>query len=157
MVSGIKYRRTGEQYALSLMNEPISTVKDLKDLLQVRKGAYDHVITDSSVEEAFARELEANTAVRVYAKLPDWFTIPTPLGTYNPDWAILLDHGGHEKLCFVAETKGTLWTGALKAREGHKIDCGRAHFGVLSEDLPTGILQYEVVTNLDDVFNAIEG
>ncbi len=156
LIKGINYRRTGEYYAMSLLNEPISTAKDLKELLQVRKGAYDHVITDSSVEEAFAQELEANTAVRVYAKLPDWFTIPTPMGTYNPDWAILMDHGGREKLCFVAETKGTLWTGALKAREHQNIECGRAHFAVLAEDLPTGTLQYDVVTNIQDLFNAVE-
>ncbi|WP_229839121.1 restriction endonuclease, partial [Deinococcus piscis] len=152
LVSGIKYNKSGEEYAQSLLEDPIPT---LKDILESKKGAYQHVIYDSDVEKAFALDLERNADVKVYAKLPGWFRVPTPLGDYNPDWAILLHLDGHEKLCFVAETKGTLWTGALREKEVLKIDCGREHFAVLAAEsgLP---LKYDVVSELKDVFEKVD-
>ena len=70
-------------------------------------------------------------AVKVYAKLPGWFQVPTPLGSYNPDWAVLIEIDGDKRLYFVVETKGTLFTDALRATEQAKIDCGREHFKAL--------------------------
>lgn len=69
--------------------------------------------------------------MKVYAKLPAWFKIETPLGTYNPDWAVLVEHDGIERLFFVVETKGSLFTDALRPTEQGKIDCGKAHFKAL--------------------------
>ncbi len=67
----------------------------------------------------------------MYAKLPGWFKVPTPLGTYNPDCAVLVERDGHERLNFVVETKSSLFTEDLRDREGGKIECGRAHFTAL--------------------------
>lgn len=87
----------------------------------------------AGVERRFAEELEANEAVRVYAKLPGWFKVPTPLGTYNPDWAVLIEDEGQERLYFVVETKGSGWWDDLRHKEGAKIACGKAHFAVLAQ------------------------
>jgi type III restriction enzyme len=94
---------------------------------------YEQVVYDSSgVERTFAEELEKNEAVKVYAKLPGWFKVPTPLGTYNPDWAVLVERDGTERLYFVVETKSSLFDDDLRNREGAKIECGKAHFKALA-------------------------
>ena len=103
-------------------------------MLPAEKSIYDHVIYDSDVEETFAQELENNTQVKVYAKLPSWFKIDTPLGSYNPDWAVLVDKDGAEKLYFVVETKGSMFSDALRPTEKAKIECGKAHFEALGND-----------------------
>ena len=76
-----------------------------------------------------------NEKVRVFAKLPDWFRISTPLGAYNPDWAVLIEDDGQNKLYFVVETKGNIEIGALRGNELDKIRCGRKHFEALGEDI----------------------
>ncbi|WP_041864850.1 restriction endonuclease [Sphingomonas sp. MM-1] len=96
---------------------------------------FEHVIYDSGgVERTFAEQLEKNEAVKVYAKLPGWFKVPTPLGTYNPDWAVLVQVDGEERLYFVVETKGDLFDDALRGNEAAKIACGEAHFKALAVD-----------------------
>ncbi|RME42970.1 MAG: hypothetical protein D6795_20150, partial [Deltaproteobacteria bacterium] len=77
-------------------------------------------------------ELEKNRAIKVYAKLPGWFTVPTPLGSYNPDWAVLVEKDGAERLYLVVETKSSLFADDLRDAEGAKIDCGKVHFGALA-------------------------
>lgn len=101
----------------------------LKNTLEAQKSVYTHVVYDSAgVERSFAEDLEENEAVKVYAKLPAWFKVPTPLGTYNPDWAVVVEDNGHEKLYFVVETKDSTWLGDLRHVEGAKIKCGKKHF-----------------------------
>ena len=108
----------------------------LKNMLQdTQKSVFEHVIYDSGgVERTFAEQLEKNEAVKVYAKLPGWFKVPTPLGTYNPDWAVLVQVDGEERLYFVVETKGDLFDDALRGNEAAKIACGEAHFKALAVD-----------------------
>jgi len=91
--------------------------------------------------DSFAGYLPASSGIRhcwataVYAKLPAWFKIETPLGTYNPDWAVVSEIDGQERLYFVVETKGSLFSGDLRAREKAKIDCGREHFKALDTEI----------------------
>jgi type III restriction enzyme len=82
----------------------------LRNMLKdAHKSVFEHVIYDSGgIERTFAEQLEKNEAVKIYAKLPGWFKVPTPLGTYNPDWAVLVEVDGDERLYFVVETKGSL-------------------------------------------------
>ena len=102
-------------------------------MLPATKAVYEYVAYDSgSVEKKFAEKLEENEAVKVYAKLPSWFRVPTPLGTYNPDWAVLMEVDGMEKLYFVVETKGSLFDEDLRGKETAKIKCGKAHFEALA-------------------------
>lgn len=119
-------------------------------MLEAKKAVYEQVVYDSAgVERGFAEDLEKNEAVKVYAKLPGWFKVPTPLGTYNPDWAVLVEKDGTEKLYFVVETKGSLFAGDLRGKEDAKIQCGKAHFKELT--VGENPARYEVVTSLDDL------
>jgi type III restriction enzyme len=134
LVDGIKYQRIGDEayYAQELFEQEELTGY-LKNMLAARKSVHEQVIYDSSgVERSFAEQMEKNEAVKVYAKLPGWFRVPTPLGTYNPDWAVLVQKDGAERLYFIVETKSSLFTDDLRDREGAKIKCGEAHFKALA-------------------------
>ena len=134
LVDGIKYTRVGDEhfYAQELFAQ--EELKGyLKNSLKVQKSVYTHVVYDSGVEKSFAEDLEKNKKVKVYAKLPAWFKVPTPLGSYNPDWAVVVENNGEEKLYFVVETKGSTWTDELRHLEGAKIKCGEKHFEELTK------------------------
>jgi type III restriction enzyme len=105
-------------------------------------------VNSSTVERPFAEELELNTRVKVYAKLPGWFTVPTPLGLYNPDWAVLVEADGAERLYFVVETKGSLLADEIRATESAKIVCAKAHFKALGT--PESSVDYVVARNIND-------
>ena len=115
---------------------------------------YERVVYDSAgVERSFAYAMEMNDAVKVYAKLPAWFRVPTPLGSYNPDWAVLVQHEGQaERLYFAVETKGSLFAEDLRVLEGAKIACGKRHFAALA--VKEGGVRYMVATTLDGVLAA---
>ncbi len=146
IVDGIKYQKLGEDhyYAQELFeeNELFGYLK--KNMIEAEKSVFDHVVYDSDVEAEFAKSFENNDHIKVYAKLPGWFTIDTPLGPYNPDWAVLVELDGEERLYFVVETKGSLFTDALRPTEQAKIDCGRAHFKALGNEV-----DFTVANNFD--------
>ena len=151
LVDGIRYQRVGDDhyYAQELFEREELTGY-LKNTLEAEKSVYQHVVYDSAgVEKRFAEDLEANEAVKVYAKLPGWFKVPTPLGTYNPDWAVLVEDDGQEKLYFVVETKGSNWWDDLRHKEGAKIKCGEKHFAVLAEG--ENPATYVKATSVDDM------
>ncbi len=135
IVDGIKYHKIGDDqfYGQELFEENELFGYLEKNMIESKKSVFDHVVYDSEVECQFALGLERSDDIKLYAKLPDWFKIDTPLGTYNPDWAILTEVDGHEKLYFVVETKGMLFTDALRPAEIAKIDCGREHFKALGK------------------------
>ena len=133
IVDGIKYERLGDAhyYAQELFEQEELTGY-LKNMVQdTAKSVYEHVVYDSGTEADFANALERNDAVKVYAKLPGWFRVPTPLGTYNPDWAVLVEKDGTERLYLVVETKASLFAEDLREKELAKIECGKAHFKTL--------------------------
>ncbi len=136
IVDGIKYQKLGDQccYAQELF-EQNELYGYLKNMLESQKSVFHHVIYDSDVEEEFARAFELSEEVKVYAKLPGWFRIDTPLGGYNPDWAVLVEKDRQERLYFVVESKSSLFSDDLRPAEQAKIDCGRAHFKALESDV----------------------
>ena len=158
LVDGIKYQRIGDDqyYAQELFKEE-ELVGYLKNMLKdATKSVFEHVIYDSAgVERSFAEQLEKNEAVKVYAKLPAWFKVPTPLGTYNPDWALLVEVSGEERLYFVVETKGSLFVDDLRDNEAAKITCGEAHFKALATGANPA--RYVKATKLDDVLAGAAG
>ena len=151
LVDGIRYQRIGdEEYYAQELFEQEELTGYLKNMLNSTKSVYEQVVYDSSgVERTFAEQLEKNEAVKVYAKLPGWFKVPTPLGTYNPDWAVLVEKDGSERLYFVVETKSSLFTDALRDKESAKIECGKAHFKALVVgERPAEFVQ---ARNIDDL------
>ena len=151
LVDGIKYQRLGDDdyYAQELFESEELTGYLKNMVLRTEKSVYEQVVFDSGIEATFAEQLEKNHAVRVYAKLPGWFTVPTPLGSYNPDWAVLIDSRGGERLYLVVETKGSLFTDDLRGPESSRIKCGKAHFDAIGVAEPHA--RYEVARNLDDL------
>lgn len=143
IVDGISYHRIGDDdyYAQELFQEEELTGY-LKNMVEANKSVYDYIICDSDTEFEFAEKLEISADVKLYAKLPAWFKIDTPLGSYNPDWAVLIDKedGLGEQLYFVVETKSSIFSDDLRAAEKAKIDCGIAHFEALSKDKAGNVL-----------------
>lgn len=133
VVDGIKYEKIGDDiyYAQEIFEEQELAGYLNQNLVESSRGVYDYVLYDSDVEKNFAISFENNPSVKVYAKLPSFFKIDTPLGSYNPDWAVLIEKEGEEKLYFVVESKGSLFTDDLRPTEQAKIDCGAAHFKAL--------------------------
>jgi type III restriction enzyme len=131
MVDGIKYQLTlGDEYDMLLFeaNEIESYIDNMYAVSQPGKTISDHIIFDSEIESQFARDCDNNEQVEFFIKLPNWFVIQTPIGTYNPDWALIFKND--ERLYFVAETKSTPEgaTENLRRNELLKIECGKAHF-----------------------------
>ena len=135
LVDGIVYKRVGahEFYAQELFEQDELTGYVENMLRGTQKCVFESVVYDSVTERDFAQSLEDEIAVKIYTKLPRWFQIKTPLGSYNPDWAVIIDESDGARLYFVVETKGSLLPGALRATEAAKIDCGKAHFESLSD------------------------
>ena len=133
IVDGIKYTKLGdgEYYAQELFDsEELSGYLE-KNMIGSEKSVYSYVVYDSDVEKGFAENFENNESVKVYAKLPNWFKVATPLGSYNPDWAVLIEDNGQNKLYFVVETKGNVFEDSLRPTELDKIKCGEKHFEAL--------------------------
>lgn len=135
LVAGIQYRRTGEQYELTqvLEDEVIELFSRYaaETPTEGDKSIYDLIPCDSSVEARFVADMEAREDVRLYVKLPNWFVVPTPVGDYQPDWAILMDGADEQKpvLYLVSETKSDPSPDKLRPNEWRKIQAGAAHFG----------------------------
>lgn len=158
-VETILYTATGEQYSLSDFAEEIESYaeKILKfDTDGQQKTLYDGIIYDSTVERDFAVSLAGSAYVRYFLKLPDWFKIQTPVSggeTYNPDWAILASKTGKDddmRLYFVIETKSTKNEEERRWNENQKIQCWKAHFMALDEDL-----KYYDLTSFEELKNLI--
>lgn len=121
---------------------------------KLRKHIYDYVVTDSKVERAFVNEIDTSNEVAVYAKLPRGFFIPTPVGDYNPDWAIAFTEGSVKHVYFVAETKGSLSTMQLKGVENAKIECARKFFDSLNKKNGRDVT-YNVVTDYTELMQLV--
>lgn len=156
VVSGIKYERLdGQSYEMRLFEER-EIEEYLNRLYEVRsiddRAPYDFIPFDSEVERDIAERLDSHEAVKFFCKLPKWFCVPTPLGDYNPDWAVVLERDS--KLYLVRETKSTHDRDARRDIENHKIDCGRAHFDALGVDFAEAtniaeVLSPQAVTSQD--------
>lgn len=116
---------------------------------------YDYAITDSDIETAFVKDLDASSEVVVYAKLPRGFLIPTPVGDYNPDWAISFKAGTVKHIYFVAETKGTMSSMKLRAIEAAKIQCARQFFSEISRSVETNSVKYDVVDSYSRLMDLV--
>lgn len=133
-IDGIKYVKLDgkEYYAQEIFSSEELAANLDKDAVAVKNSVYDYVIYDSStVEKPFAIALDNDPDVKLFFKIPERFKIETPIGTYNPDWAVYMNKDGSEKLYFIFETKGTTSMWGLRTTEQLKIHCGKEHFKAL--------------------------
>ena len=142
MIDGIKYERIAdEEWSMRLFEER-EIVGYLNNRLEVQKSLYDAVVYDSEIEREFAEALDKREDIKLFVKLPSWFEIETPIGKYNPDWAIL-KHDDNT-LYLVRETKSTKNFEKLRNSEAEKIRCGRKHFEALDVDFSVVVTASEV-------------
>ena len=121
---------------------------------KLKRHIYDYVVTDSATERAFVTDLDTSDEVVVYAKLPRGFFIPTPVGEYNPDWAIAFQEGTVKHIYFVAETKGSLSSMQLRGVEEAKIECARKFFAELNNKYDKSV-KYDVVTDYSQLMQVV--
>ncbi|HMN13078.1 MAG TPA: DEAD/DEAH box helicase family protein [Bellilinea sp.] len=147
IIEGLCYDEINERHDVSIFTASQSKQDFSKASPKLQKHIYDYVIADSNIERAFASELDTSSDVVVYAKLPRGFLIPTPVGDYNPDWAISFREGAVKYIYFVAETKGSMSTLELREIESKKIECARKFFDELNSKITTDKVKYDVVTD----------
>ena len=123
---------------------------------KLKRHIYDYVITDSGVERDFVTELDTCTEVVVYAKLPRGFLIPTPVGDYNPDWAVSFKEGSVKHVYFVAETKGSMSSMVLNEIEKTKIKCARKFFDEINSKYAPENVKYEVVNSFGKLMELVK-
>jgi len=141
VIEHIRYDRIDARYDATIF-EAGAMPEDLSRAQEAARHIFKYIVTDSQTERDFAKALEASDKVAVYAKLPSGFSIPTPVGNYNPDWAIAFESGSVKHVYFIAETKGSDSENALREIEQQKINCARAFFSKLADDNVTyGVLQ----------------
>jgi type III restriction enzyme len=150
LVYGIQYEKIEEWFTMEQWEAEIDGTADR--MVAVERSIYDYIVCDSGTEREFVDALEHLEAIRLYLKLPGWFKVPTPIGNYNPDWAIVMedrdefgDTAGKPLLYLIRETKSTTVPSELREAEQQKIHCGEKHFkDALGVD-------YKVVTKLDEL------
>ena len=148
-IDGISYiKLDGQEYYAQEIFDTEEFIANLdRNAVKVDHSVYDYIVYDSSsIERPFAVALDNDPDVKMFFKIPDRFKIETPIGTYNPDWAVYLTKNGEEKLYFVLETKGSTSFMDLRTREQLKIHCGKKHF----EALDNGI-ELQVATDWNEL------
>lgn len=155
MLDGLTYEKLDgvhwdqRQFVLDNEKELTRYLENLYEVQHQSKTVHDYVAYDSAVEQQFAADLDANDAVKFFVKLPSWFRVDTPIGPYNPDWAILLENDDDSRLYLVRETKGTLFTDELRTAEQIKVSCGTKHFATID-------VSYAVGTSLQQVLQEVQ-
>lgn len=134
IIEHITYDVLDERYGMDIFTDPTIKGRLGVNAMKAEKHLYDHIVYDSSNERDFAKDLDVNSNVAVYVKLPGGFYISTPVGRYNPDWAIAFYEGRVKHIYFVAETKGSMNSMQLRLIEESKIHCAREHFKAISGD-----------------------
>ena len=151
IIEHITYDVLDERYGTDVFTDPTIKGKLGVNAMKAKKHLYDHIVYDSSNERDFATDLDTNVDVAVYVKLPDGFYISTPVGHYNPDWAIAFYEGKVKHIYFVAETKGSMNSMQLRLIEESKIHCAREHFKAIS----SGNVVYDVVDSYKSLLEKV--
>ncbi len=152
IIEHIAYNLTEERYTTDVFTEPTIRGRLNYNAIKTKKHLYDAVVYDSDNEKRFAEKLDAADDVKVYVKLPKGFYISTPVGRYNPDWAIAFREGAVKHVYFVAETKGSLSSMDIRPIEKAKIQCAHEHFRTISTDQ----VQYEVVDSYETLLKMVK-
>ena len=155
IIEHLAYDTVGETFDMDIFTVG-QTKQDLsKAGNKLERHIYDYVLTDSNIEREFVKELDSSNDVVVYAKLPRGFLIPTPVGDYNPDWAISFKEGSIKHVYFVAETKGSMSTMDLRPLEATKIECARKFFAEINKKYAPENVKYDVVTSFGKLMEIV--
>lgn len=147
VIERLAYDEVEERYDVDIFTAAQTGQDFSRATAKLKNHVYDYAITDSDVEREFVKELDTSSEIVVYAKLPRGFLIPTPVGDYNPDWAISFKAGSVRHIYFVAETKGTMSSMKLREFEKTKIECARKFFAEISQRVEQDRVKYDVVTD----------
>jgi type III restriction enzyme len=147
VIERLAYDEVEERYDVDIFTANQTGQDFSRATAKLQNHVYDYAITDSDVEREFVKELDTSSEVVVYAKLPRGFLIPTPVGDYNPDWAISFKAGSVRHIYFVAETKGTMSSMKLREIEKTKIECARKFFDESNQRFTEDRVKYDVVTD----------
>jgi len=151
LVSGIKYFKTEDKYETDIFTIPNFKYNLSKDTIEVKNHIYDYLKSDSQVERKFAEEMDDSQIV-VYAKLPNNFKIPTPMGNYNPDWAVVFNGADKKDIYFIAETKGNCIDELqLKGSEALKIEYAKKYFECLNDEN----IRYDCVKDYGELMDKV--
>ncbi len=155
VIERLTYDEVDERYDVDIFTANQTGQDFSRATAKLKNHVYDYAITDSDVEREFVKELDTSSEVVVYAKLPRGFLIPTPVGDYNPDWAISFKVGSVRHVYFIAETKGTMSSMKLREIEKTKIDCARKFFDEIGQQVPEDKVKYDVVTGYDKLMDIV--
>ena len=156
IVEHLAYDPVEERYELDIFTAGQTKQDFSKSGAKLARHIYDYVLTDSDIERKFVKELDTASEVVVYAKLPRGFLIPTPVGDYNPDWAIAFKEGTVKHVYFVAETKGSMSSMELRKIEATKIDCARKYFAQLNRQFAPENVKYDVVDSFERLMELVK-
>lgn len=151
IIEHITYNKLDAAYDTDIFTSANLRGKLGLNAMEANRSLYSHIIYDSENEKRFAGELDVNAKVAVYVKLPSGFFISTPVGKYNPDWAIAFNEGSVKHIYFIAETKGNSDAAELRGVEKAKIACAKAHFAAISSESVT----YSVVDSFAELMNIV--
>jgi len=155
VIERLAYDEVDERYDVDIFTASQTGQDFSRATEKLKNHVYDYAITDSKVERLFVQELDTSSEVVVYAKLPRGFLIPTPVGDYNPDWAISFRTGNVKHIYFVAETKGTMSSMKLREIEKTKIECARKFFDEISQRITQDKVKYDVVTDYAKLMDVV--
>lgn len=155
VIERLAYDEVEERYDVDIFTAAQTGQDFSRATAKLKNHVYDYAITDSDVEREFVKELDTSSEVVVYAKLPRGFLIPTPVGDYNPDWAISFKAGSVRHIYFVAETKGTMSSMKLREIEKTKIECARKFFAEISQRVAQDRVKYDVITDYAKLMDVV--
>ena len=155
VIEHLQYNQTDGCYDVDIFTANQSKQDLSKATRKLKKHIYQYAVTDSKKERQFLKDLDSSSEVIVYAKLPHGFLIPTPVGDYNPDWAISFNQERVQYIYFVAETKGSMSTMDLRKSEEGRIKCARKFFDKINQRIQYGRVKYEVVSDYGKLMDIV--
>lgn len=155
LIERLDYDAVTERYGVDIFTANQTGQDFSRATAKLKHHVYDYAVTDSDIERRFVEDLDTSTEVVVYAKLPRGFLIPTPVGDYNPDWAISFKEGSVKHIYFVAETKGSMSSMKLREIENTKIACARKFFDEIGRRVTEDRVKYDVVNSYEKLMDIV--
>jgi type III restriction enzyme len=155
VVRALTYDALNDKYGSEIFTDSVEKVNPNNSVENLKKHVFDYAVIDSEKERKFVKDLDINSEVVVYSKLPRGFSIPTPVGNYNPDWAIAFRQGTVKHIYFIAETKGSMSSMQLREIEKTKIKCARKFFHEMKNRIDDESVRYGVANSYESLMQVV--